>query len=104
VVFDEVVYSTAAGATTEALAKVVEIFCGASGDNFDVTIFGVADPATQVEFAGFAVNEPAEAYALYATFDEEVEDHVDQGSVFQRVAVRRNMASVVIGLADMSRA
>jgi len=72
VVFDEVVDAATAGAAAQALAEIVEVFGGAGGDNFDVAIFGVSNPAPEIEFAGFAVNEPAEAYALYASFDEEV--------------------------------
>ena len=59
--------------------RAAGVFGGAGGDNFDVAIFGVANPATEIEFTGFAVNEPAKAYALYATFDEEVEDHLTSG-------------------------
>ena len=83
--------AAAAGAAAEALAEFIEVFGGASGDNFDVAIFGVADPAPKIEFAGFAVNEPAEAYSLYAALDEEVENHVNQSQSFKhrRYGARR---------------
>ena len=52
--------------------QVVE---GAGGEDFDFAFFGVADPPTQIERAGLAVNEPAEAYALHAAVNEEVSNH-----------------------------
>jgi hypothetical protein len=81
VVFEEAVDAAAAGAAAEALAQFVQVFCGAGGHDFDVAVFGVADPAAEVEFAGFAVNEPAEAYALYATLNEKMENHSDDFSL-----------------------
>ena len=76
VVFDEAVNAAAARAAAEAVAEVGEVFDGAGGDDFDIAVFGVADPAAQVEFAGFAVYEPAKAYALYAALNEEVKNHI----------------------------
>jgi hypothetical protein len=81
VVFEEAVDAAAAGATAETMAQFVQVFCGASGYDFNVAVFGVADPAAEVEFAGFAVNEPAEAHTLHATLNEEVENHVDDFSL-----------------------
>lgn len=75
VVFDETIDAAAARAAAEALAELVEVFGGAGGDNFDVAVFGVADPAAQVEFAGFAVNEPAKADTLHASLNEKMENH-----------------------------
>ena len=81
VVFDEAIDAAAAGSAAEAAAQFVEVFGGAGGYDLDVAIFGVADPAAQGEFAGFAVYEPAEADTLYATLNEKVEDHGDKASV-----------------------
>ena len=72
VVFDKAVDPASAGAAAEAPAEFVEVFGGAGGDDFDVAVFGVADPAAEVNLAGFAVNEPAEADTLYAALNEEV--------------------------------
>ena len=47
----------------------------ADGDDLDVTVFGIADPAAKVESGSFAVNEPAKSDALDAAFDEVVVDH-----------------------------
>ena len=47
-----------------------------AGYDFDIAVFRVADPAAEVELAGFAMDEPAEANALYAATDEEVKNHV----------------------------
>ncbi len=74
-VFDDAVNAAAARAAAKAGAKLVEVVGVAGGDNFDVAIFGIADPTAQFEFAGFAVNEPAEAYSLNAALNEKVKDH-----------------------------
>ena len=73
--FDDAIYTAAARAAAEALAQVGEIFGGAGGDYFNIAIFCISDPAAQVEFAGFAVDEPAEADSLYAALNEKVENH-----------------------------
>jgi hypothetical protein len=83
VVFDETVDATAAGAAAEALTEIRQILGGAGGNYFNIAVFGVAHPAAEVEFAGFAVNEPAEAHALYAALNEEVENHSDHGQSFK---------------------
>ncbi len=62
-------------AALERGAELGEAFGIARDDYFDIAIFGVADPAFELEFAGLAVDEPAEAYALNAASNEEVKDH-----------------------------
>jgi hypothetical protein len=79
--FEEAVDAAASGAAAEALTQFVQVFGGAGGYDLDVTVFGVANPAAEVEFAGFAVNEPAEADTLYATLNEEMKDHRDDFSL-----------------------
>jgi hypothetical protein len=74
-VLDEAVDAAAAGASAEALAEIGEVFDRTGCDDFDIAFFGVADPAVEVEFAGFAMDEPAESYALDAALNEEVENH-----------------------------
>src|SRR3569833_549125 len=88
--FDDAIDAAPARSSTEAVAQVCEIFCTAGSDNFDVAVFGVADPTAKIEFAGFAVNEPTEAYALHATLNEEVENHSQIWPVFQKQALRCN--------------
>ena len=73
--FEEAVDSGASGALAEAGAEVGEVFGGARGDDFNVAVFGVADPAGESEFAGLAVNEPAEADTLDATLNEKMKNH-----------------------------
>jgi hypothetical protein len=75
VVFEEAVDSGASGALAEAGAEVGEVFGGARGDDFNVAVFGVADPAGESEFAGLAVDKPAEADTLYATLHKKMKDH-----------------------------
>lgn len=67
-VFDHFVDPAATWAALEGGAEFSEVFFGAGYDDFDVTVFSVADPAFEVEFAGLAMDEPAEAYALYSAF------------------------------------
>jgi hypothetical protein len=78
IVLDEAVDAAAARTFAQAGAQFGEVRGRAGSHNFHIAILCVADPAAQVEFAGFAVDEPAEADALNATLDEEVKDH-DQG-------------------------
>jgi hypothetical protein len=63
-VFDDFVDAAATGAALERGAQFSEGFGVSGGDDFDFAVFGVADPAFELEFAGFAMDEPAEAYAL----------------------------------------
>jgi hypothetical protein len=88
-VFDDVVDTAAAGAFLELGAEVGEVFGEAGGDDLDGTVVGVADPAAEAQFRGFAVDEPAEADALYAATDEEVEDHEAEVSVSHGRAARQ---------------
>jgi len=81
--FEQAVDAAAAGASPEALAKFVEIISGAGSNDFHVAVFRVAHPAAQVEFAGFPVNKPAEAYTLHATLNEEMKNHGDHGQCFR---------------------
>jgi hypothetical protein len=75
IVFDEAVDAAATGAAAQAGAQFGQVGFFAVGDHFHFAVFGVAHPAAQVEFAGFAVNEPAEAYSLHATLNEKVKNH-----------------------------
>ncbi len=79
-VFDDVIDAAAAGAASQAGAEFGEVAVVAGGNYFDVAVFGVADPAAQVEFAGLAVHEPAEADALNSALNEEMKNHaISQG-------------------------
>jgi hypothetical protein len=71
----DVIDAGATGAAAEAGPKFVEVVGRAGSEDFHVAIFGIADPAAEVEFAGFAVNKPPEADALHAAANEEVENH-----------------------------
>ncbi len=76
VVLDEAINAAAARATAEAVAEVREVFGRAGSYDFNIAVFGVAYPAAQVELAGFAVNERAEAYALHPALNEEMKNHI----------------------------
>jgi hypothetical protein len=76
-VFDDSVDTAAARAFVEFGAKVGEGVGVACGEHFDFAAVGVADPASQAEFSGLAMHEPAKADALHTTADKKVEDHVE---------------------------
>ena len=61
--------------SAKAGAEFVKVRLFAMDYDFHIAIFGVAHPAAEIELAGFAVNIPAEAYALYAALNEEVKNH-----------------------------
>jgi hypothetical protein len=98
VVFEEAVDAAAAWAAAEAVAKLVEVFGSAGGDDFNVAIFGVADPAAEIEFAGLPVDKPAEAYTLHATLNEEVENHSDRVSLSKTGAGAQHSDRAVVRL------
>jgi hypothetical protein len=75
IMLDELVDAGAAWAAAEARAQFGQIFDGAASDNLDVAVFGVAYPAAQIEFAGFAVDKPAEPHSLYASANQKVKNH-----------------------------
>ena len=75
-VLNDAIDAAAARAAFEAGAQIFEIGGLAGSDNFNGAIFGVAHPAAQFEFAGLALHEPAETYALYAALNEEVKDQL----------------------------
>ena len=64
---DELVDPGSARAAAKAGAQFGEILDSAGGDYLNITIFGIANPASQVEFAGLAMHEPPESYTLDAT-------------------------------------
>jgi len=74
-VFEDAVDASASRAFAEADAKFGEIGWSAGCNDLNVAVFGVADPTGQAEFAGLAVDEPAEAYTLNATLYEKMKHH-----------------------------
>jgi hypothetical protein len=73
--FNDAIDTAAAWAALQTGSKLIEIGWLTGGDDFHVAFFGVADPAAQIEFAGLAMYEPAEADALHAALNKEVKDH-----------------------------
>ena len=55
VVLDEAVDAAPRGPWRRLARSSARSAGGAGGDDFDVAVFGVADPAAEVEFAGLAV-------------------------------------------------
>jgi anthranilate synthase/aminodeoxychorismate synthase-like glutamine amidotransferase len=74
-VLDDIVDARTAWAAAEAGAKLIQISGVARRDDFNFAVFRVAYPSAQCELAGLALHEPAEAYALYATLNEEMNNH-----------------------------
>jgi hypothetical protein len=63
-VLDDFVDAATAGAALKRGAELGEAFYIAGGYDFDIAVFGVTHPTLELEFAGLAMDEPAEAYAL----------------------------------------
>ncbi len=83
-VLDKAVDSAAAGAAAQARPQFCKIFGSAGSDDFHIAILSIAHPSAQIEFAGFAMNEPAESHALHAPLNQKMENHrCEPLSVFQ---------------------
>lgn len=74
-VLDDAIDTAAARTAAEAGPEFGQILLCAAGDDFDVALIGVADPAAQIKFAGFTLDEPAETNPLHPALDEEVKNH-----------------------------
>lgn len=60
----------------EAGAQLLEIGLPAGGHYFHVAVFRIAHPSAQLELAGFAMDEPAEAHTLHTTLYQKMKDHL----------------------------
>jgi hypothetical protein len=74
-VLKDVVYTAAARATTKTDTQIIEILGVASGNNLDIAVFCITDPAAKVQFAGLSVNKPAKTDTLHAATDKKVKHH-----------------------------
>jgi hypothetical protein len=72
--------TAAAGAFVQSILQFGQRLRLAGDDDLDVPIGRVAHPAAKVKLGGLAMDKPAEADSLDATFDEKVEDHKTQVS------------------------
>ncbi len=72
---DEMIDAAASWTTAKTGSQLCEVGFISGGHNFDLAIFSVAHPAAEVELAGLAVHEPAKAYALYTTLNQEMKNH-----------------------------
>jgi hypothetical protein len=68
-VLEDFVDAAAAWAAVEGVAQIGERFEIAGCYDFDIAVFSVSDPAFELELAGLAMDEPAEAYTLNAASD-----------------------------------
>ena len=68
----DAVDAAAARAAVKAGAQFGQVFGGAKCDHFDLAVFGVPDPAAQIELTGFAMHIPAKTDALHTTLDEKM--------------------------------
>src|SRR5277367_5389930 len=57
------------------LVQFGQVVLVASGEDLDMAVFGIANPAPKVEFSGFAMDKPAKTNALDAAFDEVIVNH-----------------------------
>jgi anthranilate synthase/aminodeoxychorismate synthase-like glutamine amidotransferase len=74
-VLDEVINTASARALSQAGAQFCEIGHIARGYDFYIAVFSVADPAAQLQFAGFTVNKPPKAHALHASLYKKMQNH-----------------------------
>src|SRR5579863_7716294 len=88
VMLDELIDPGAARATAKAGTEFAEILAGSGRHHLHVAVLGVAHPAAQIQFPGFAMHEPAEAHTLDTSANEEVKDH--RRPVLQTGLGRRN--------------
>jgi len=72
--FDQAIDAAAARAAAKAGPQLIEIGRFARGQDFNVTILGVAHPAVQSKFAGLALHKPAEANTLHASLNQKMEN------------------------------
>jgi hypothetical protein len=75
IMLDEVIDAAAAGTSAKAGAQFGYILGGTGGYHFHFAFFGVSHPPAQVEFAGLALDKPAEAYPLHATLNQKMKNH-----------------------------
>jgi hypothetical protein len=72
IVFDDGIDATAPRTFAEGEGEIGEGVRIARGEDFDMAVFGVADPALERKSGGFAMDEPAKSDPLNAPFDEEM--------------------------------
>ncbi len=91
---DDAIDAASAGAAMEAVSQLDEIRFVAGCDDFYIAILSVAHPAAQLELAGFALHEPAEANALYPSLNQKVKNHGRKPwPVLQRRTPARNRSA-----------
>ena len=74
-VFDHTIHACATRATAKTDAELVQVSGLARGDDFHLAVFGITDPAAQLQLGSLALYKPAEADTLDAPLNKEVEDH-----------------------------
>jgi hypothetical protein len=74
-VFEYLVDTASARPLAQLLGEFGEFSWAARGNYFNVASLGILHPSAQANLGGFAMDEPAEADALDAAFDEKVFDH-----------------------------
>jgi hypothetical protein len=75
VVLNYVVDAGTARSAADGGAQFGKVFRSAGSHDFHVAVFGVADPAMQIEFGRLALDKPAESDSLDTAANEEVKDH-----------------------------
>lgn len=62
--------------SSQGRSQLFNALFAAGGDDFNGALFGIAHPASQVEFAGFTMDEPPEPYPLHAPLYQEMKHHL----------------------------
>ncbi len=73
--FNHSINAAAARSLMQLRSQLIQPLRITRSNNLNITRIGILDPTTQPKLGGFAVDEPAEAHALYTAANEEVEDH-----------------------------
>jgi hypothetical protein len=66
---DDGIDAASAGAFAQGLMQFGKVVRLSGGEDLDMAVFSVADPAAQANFGSFAMDEPAKSDALDAAFD-----------------------------------
>jgi hypothetical protein len=72
---DYLIDAAAARTAMERCAQLGEAPGLACGNDFDIAVFGIANPAFQLQLAGFSMHEPSKAHSLYSSPHQKMQHH-----------------------------
>ena len=72
---DQAIDAAAARTAAQAGAQLGQVSLIAMGHHLHIAVLGIAHPAAQIQFTGFAVHIPPKANPLHATLNQKMKDH-----------------------------